>query len=139
MKLFFALFAASLLSTPSFAQQEPWKKDQVLPTAGLAAKIQSGKDIPLILNVGPMENIKTAVKVGATNTEDGIRKLESMVSAVDKSKEIVLYCGCCTYSNCPNIRPAFTALEKLGFKNVRVLYIPEGIKPDWSGKGFPME
>ncbi len=138
MKLFIHTLFAVLFTMHSFAQ-EPWTKEQVMPTALLATKIQSGKDVPVILNVGPMENIKGAVKVGATNSEEGINKLGNMVAGIDKNKEIVLYCGCCTYSNCPNIRPAFTALEKMGFKKVRVLYIPEGIKPDWAAKGYPME
>lgn len=124
----------------SLAQQDPWKKEQVMPTAVLASKIKNnGKDLPVILNVGPMENIKTAVKVGPVNTEAGIRELRSAVALIDKNKEVVLYCGCCTYSNCPNIRPAFSKLEELGFKNVKVLNIPEGINPDWIDKGYPME
>jgi hypothetical protein len=136
--LLFALFTLTL-ALPSQAQQEPWKKEQVMPTATLAARIQSGKEIPVILNVGPMDNIKTALRVGATNTDEGIAKLKTTVAGLDKNKEVVIYCGCCTYSNCPNIRPAFKAMEDWGFKKVRVLNIPEGIKPDWSGKGYPME
>lgn len=139
MKIFFAVLTALLFSVPSFAQHEPWRKEQVMPTAELATKIRSGKNIPLILNVGPMENIKSAVKVGATNSDEGIQKLGTVVSGIDKNKEIVIYCGCCSYSSCPNIRPAFEELERSGYKNVKVLYIPEGISQDWTSKGYPME
>lgn len=98
-----------------------------MSTAVLAAKIQSEKDLPLILNVGPMDNIKTAVRIGAANTEDGIGKLKATVAGMDRKRQAVIYCGCCTYSNCPNIRPAFEALTDMGVKNVMVLNIPEGV------------
>lgn len=139
MKYIVAFLAFLALCDQGFSQADPWKKEQIMPTAVLAAKIGSEKELPLILNVGPMENIKTALKVGATNTSEGIEKLKETVSGTNRNREVVLYCGCCTYSNCPNIRPAFEELQKLGFKNVKVLYIPEGIKPDWVAKGYPME
>lgn len=138
MKTLLTVFAC-LLSFSSFAQGYPWKKEQVMPIAVLAAKIQSEKDLPLILNVGPMDNIKTAVKIGAANTEKGISKLKTTVAGMDCKRPAVIYCGCCSYSNCPNIRPAYEALTEMGFKDVMVLNIPEGIVPDWSGKGYPME
>ena len=139
MKTLLLAFGALLITFSSFAQGYPWKKEQVMSTAVLAAKIQSEKDLPLILNVGPMDNIKTAVKIGAAHTDEGIGKLKTTVAGMDHNRQAVIYCGCCSYSNCPNIRPAFEALTELGFKNVMVLNIPEGILPDWSGKGYPME
>lgn len=139
MKTFLTAFAAFLITFPAFGQGYPWKKEQVLSTAVLAAKIDSEKDLPLILNVGPMKNIKTAVQVGAVNSEEGIEKLKTAVAGIDRNRQTVVYCGCCTYSNCPNIRPAYETLRELGFKDVMVLNIPEGIVPDWSGKGYPME
>jgi thiosulfate/3-mercaptopyruvate sulfurtransferase len=139
MKILLIALVAALSVSHSFAQ-DPWKKEQIMPTAVLAAKISSNaKDLPVILNVGTMENIKTAIKIGPANTEAGLAQLRSTAASLDKKKEVVVYCGCCTYSNCPNIRPAFSELESLGFKNVKVLNIPEGILPDWSGKGYPME
>jgi thiosulfate/3-mercaptopyruvate sulfurtransferase len=140
MKTLIITLSAILSFSQSFAQQDPWKKEQVMPTATLASKIQSkSKDLPFIINVGPMGNIKTAISIGSANTEAGIGKLKLTAASLDKNKTVVLYCGCCTYSNCPNIRPAFKELESLGFKNVKVLNIPEGLTPDWIGKGYPME
>lgn len=127
MKTFLTTFAAFMITFRSFGQGYPWKKEQVMSTAVLAAKIQSEKDLPLILNVGPMDNIKTAVRIGAANTEDGIGKLKATVAGMDRKRQAVIYCGCCTYSNCPNIRPAFEALTDMGVKNVMVLNIPEGV------------
>jgi len=141
MKTIILTSAIALLFLSSFVQQqEPWKKEQVMPTKELAEKIQRNtKDLPVIFNVGPMENIKTAIKTGNTDEEEGIKKLTTSVSALKKSTKIVVYCGCCSYANCPNIRPAFKKLQELGFKNVKVLDIPEGLKPDWVAKDYPVE
>jgi thiosulfate/3-mercaptopyruvate sulfurtransferase len=140
MKKIYSTLMAIFIIANSLAQQNPWKKEQIMLTKDLAAKIQNkSKDTPVILNVGPMENIKTAVKVGATNTTAGMNNLKSIVAGIDKNKEIVIYCGCCSYDNCPNIRPAFQMLQELGFKKVKVLDIPEGIKPDWVAKNYPIE
>jgi hypothetical protein len=141
MKTIMLSAVAVFFTLSSFVQQpDPWKKEQVMPTKELAEKIQSNsKDLPVIFNVGPMENIKTAIKIGNTDADEGIKKLISTVSAMKKSSKIVVYCGCCSYANCPNIRPAFKKLQELGFKNVKVLDIPEGLKPDWVAKEYPVE
>ncbi len=52
---------------------------------------------------------------------------------------VVVYCGCCTAQNCPNIRPSFAYLKEQGFTNVRLLDIETGLYPDWVDKGYPME
>lgn len=141
MKTITLTLAITLLLLSSFIQQpEPWTKQQIMPTKELAEKIQNNaKDLPVIFNVGPMENIKTAIKTGNTDEDEGIKKLTASVSAMKKSSKIVIYCGCCSYANCPNIRPAFKKLQELGFKNVKVLDIPEGLKPDWVAKDYPVE
>jgi len=141
MKTIIISLITTLITLSSFIQQpDPWKKEQIMSTKDLAAKIQSNsKDLPVIINVGPMENIKTAIKVGNGDSDEGIKKLTTTVSGMKKTSKMVIYCGCCSYANCPNIRPAFKKLQELGFKNVKVLDIPEGIKPDWVAKGYPVE
>jgi len=135
-----SLIAVFFTLSSFIQQQDPWKKEQVMSTKELATKIQNNaKDLPVIFNVGPMENIKTAIKLGNADSDEGLKKLTTTVSAMKKSSKIVIYCGCCSYANCPNIRPAFKKLQELGFKNVKVLDIPEGIKPDWVAKGYPVE
>lgn len=124
----------------AYGQTPLWKKEQLMPTAELAEKIKTNaKDKPLILNVGPMENIKTAIFVGRATSVTGIEKIKSTVAMENKNKEVVVYCGCCSYASCPNIKPAYDALIAAGFKNAKVLELPEGIKPDWVAKGYPME
>lgn len=55
------------------------------------------------------------------------------------TREIVLYCGCCPWRDCPNIRPAFRVFRELGFTRVKVLYLPASFAQDWVEKGFPVE
>jgi thiosulfate/3-mercaptopyruvate sulfurtransferase len=124
----------------SFSQTPIWKKESLMPTKDLAEKIQTNaKDKPIIFNVGPMDNIKTAVFVGRGTSATCTEKMKSTLAMENKNKSIVIYCGCCSYASCPNIKPAFDALIAAGFKNAKVLDLPEGIKPDWVAKGFPME
>ncbi|MBA2610509.1 MAG: rhodanese-like domain-containing protein [Bacteroidetes bacterium] len=122
------------------SQTPLWTKDQLMPTKDLAEKIKTNaKDKPIILNVGPMELIKTAVEVGRATSVTGIEKIKSTVAMENKNKVVVVYCGCCSYASCPNIKPAYDALISTGFKNAKVLELPDGIKPDWVAKGYPME
>lgn len=122
--------------------QDLWKKEQLMPTKELADKINANipaKEKPLILNVGPMELIKSAIDVGRATSVTGIEKIKSTVALEPKTRTVVVYCGCCSYASCPNIKPAYDALIAAGFKNAKVLELPEGIKPDWVAKGYPME
>lgn len=137
----FTFLVTIVLILSSFAGvYEPWKKEQITDPKELATLLQSdSKNIPAILNVGPMGNIKSAIKVGEVASLQGINKLVSVATAIPKNKDVVIYCGCCSYDNCPNIRPAFTKLKELGFKNCKVLNITESLRVDWQAKGYPME
>ena len=109
----------------------------------LAKVLQSAaKPKPLILNVGPrllfqQAHITGAEYVGAGSDAQGLEALRSRVKALPKKTSIVLYCGCCPWSHCPNVRPAFAELQKLGFTSVKVLYIANNFGADWVAKGYP--
>jgi hypothetical protein len=140
MKHVFTLVLAFSGLLSAFSQAPTWKKEQLMPTQELADKIKTNaKDKPIIFNVGPMENIKTAVFVGRATSATCVEKMKSTLAMESKTKPIVVYCGCCSYASCPNIKPAYDALIGLGFKNTKVLELPEGIKPDWVAKDYPME
>jgi hypothetical protein len=66
--------------------------------------------------------------------EEGHRdpELESVAAALDGSKEVVLYCGCCPMRECTNIRPAYSALKRFGFTTIRVLNIANDLDNDWT-------
>ena len=50
----------------------------------------------------------------------------------------MIYCGCCPWSHCPNVKPADDALRAMGFTNVKVLYIADNFGADWVNKGYPV-
>ncbi len=134
------IIAICTLFMINVSSAQNWKKENLMPPAELAEKLQSSSaDKPIVFNVGPMENIKSARYVGKGTSITTISKMKSELSMESKNKTVVIYCGCCSFSNCPNIKPAFDELVKAGFKNTKVLEIPEGIKPDWVAKGYPME
>ena len=69
---------------------------------------------------------------------EGLATLEKLVAKLPRNQEIVIYCGCCPWDNCPNIRPAFRALKDMGFSNLKVLEIRERLFDNWTAKGFPI-
>ena len=82
-------------------------------------------------------HIPGAVYAGPGSTPAGIQSLESVVASLPKDKSIVLYCGCCPWSRCPNVGPAYSRLHKLGFTRVKVLYMANNFGDDWVTKGYP--
>ena len=119
-------------------KQEPWNNSQLMTTKVLADKILKNETGNiLILSVGPDAVIKGSVDIGPAREEENRNKLTDYLKDVPRDKEVVIYCGCCPFDRCPNIRPAFSALNKMGFKNARLLDIPKNIKVDWLDKGYP--
>lgn len=120
---------------------EPWKQEQLMKPEELAELLNDAdkKNDPVIFNIGPAGAIKGSIEIGFVNDSKGIKKLESNLKNLSKDKFIVLYCGCCPFEHCPNIRPAFDLLNKKGYKNHRLLDLPKNLKVDWIDKGFPME
>lgn len=124
----------------AFKKQDPIKKENLIQPQELANLIVNPKAVkPVIFNVGNVDQIKGAINIGAINTEEGMKKFKFEVGRLAKDKQIVVYCGCCSSDNCPNIRPAIKYLIDNGYKNAKVLNIPVGIKEDWVQKGFPVE
>ena len=95
------------------------------------------KDL-LVLSIGPDAIIKGSAAIGPTSEKENLEKLRQYLSDVPKNKEVVIYCGCCPFDRCPNIRPAFKVLDDMDFKNGKLLDIPQNIKVDWLDKGYPM-
>ena len=80
-----------------------------------------------------------AVCHGAAGTPQGLADLKEWAASVPKSANVVVYCGCCPLSKCPNIRPALLALRQMGFTHAQVLRIPTDFNTDWIAKGYPVE
>ncbi len=130
-----------MLGSKAYAQQkaEPWSKKQLIATETLASRIEQGETENLfILSIGPDAIIKGSVDIGPTMEAENLDKLKHYLKDVPKNKEVVIYCGCCPFERCPNIRPAFTVLKDLGFKNGKLLDIPQNIKVNWLDNDYPM-
>jgi len=76
--------------------------------------------------------------IGPASSESGLQQLRKRVDSLPRTKFILLYCGCCPWGHCPNVKPADDALQALGFTNVKVLYIAENFGTNWVDKGFPI-
>lgn len=97
---------------------------------------------PLVLNVGPsilymQVHIPGAEYIGPGSDKQGLARLRTRVKSLPHNKFIVLYCGCCPWNHCPNVRPAYNELQSMKFTNVKVLYIANNIGTDWVDKGYP--
>ncbi len=115
----------------------------LIQPADLAATLGHASGVkPLILQVGfrklyDQAHIPGAEYAGPASDADGLRVLRERVAKLPKASAIVIYCGCCPWSRCPNIAEAYHTLRALGFKDLKVLYIANNFGSDWVDKGFP--
>lgn len=130
---------ASPGTTPALGVSNPWSNSELLDPSKLAAILKTGETkSPAIFNVGTVEDIPGAQHIGTLNNAENLQKFRSKVTALSKNTEVVIYCGCCPFFKCPNIRPAFNELKKSGFTNIKVLDLPTNLKTDWIAKGYPV-
>ncbi|MBS1525836.1 MAG: rhodanese-like domain-containing protein [Bacteroidetes bacterium] len=137
----FATTARAQVSSlnPSAPGINPWTQDQLLAPATLGEQLKANKPHALILNIGKVEDIKNAKHIGAANQKENLDKLTKEVSPLPRNTELIIYCGCCPLATkCPNVRPAFLELKRLGFTNIRVLNLPTNLQTDWISKGYPL-
>jgi len=85
------------------------------------------------------KHIPGSVYAGPGARAEGLDALKAAVEKLPKDREIVIYCGCCPWDHCPNIRPAFALLHDLGFTHVKALYIAANLKTNWIDPGYPVE
>ena len=103
----------------------------------------SGKEKPLMIQVGShvlfsQAHIPGSEYIGPASSESGLQQLRKRVASLPRTKFIILYCGCCPWGHCPNVKPADDALQALGFTNVKVLYIADNFGTNWVEKGYPV-
>lgn len=102
----------------------------------------SGEE-PLILQVGSHvlyaeAHIPGSEYAGAAGQEAGLQALRDRVKELKRNRLLVIYCGCCPWSKCPNIRPAYQQLHALGFTRVKVLYLADNFGVNWVNEGYPI-
>jgi len=117
---------------------------QLVDPEELVKILQSPKgEKPLLIQVGShvlyeQAHIPSSEYIGPASSESGIQQLRKRVESLPRNKFIVIYCGCCPWNHCPNVKPADDALRALGFTNLKVLYIPDNFGANWVDKGYPV-
>jgi thiosulfate/3-mercaptopyruvate sulfurtransferase len=116
----------------------------LLQPAELAATLnRAAAPQPLILQVGFRKlflqaHIPQSEYLGPASEEAGLAQLRTRVAKLSKDNVIILYCGCCPWSHCPNIAAAYEALHALHFTQVKVLYIADNFGDNWVNQGYPV-
>jgi thiosulfate/3-mercaptopyruvate sulfurtransferase len=124
---------------------DPWTSADVVQPADLAQEIrEKNPTAPTILYVGFRTlyaggHITGAVFHGTASSDSGMAEMKKWADTLPRAANLVIYCGCCPFDKCPNVRPAFAALHAMGLTHLRVLALPENFNADWIEKGFPIE
>ena len=121
------------ITIPAEAMLQPAELVQMLNTSAKPLVLQTGSHV-----LYAEAHIPGSEYAGPTATSAGIEALRARVAGLNKDSLIVIYCGCCPWSRCPNIRPAYQQLQALGFTNVKALYLAQNFGTDWVEKGYPL-
>ncbi|PYU23438.1 MAG: rhodanese-like domain-containing protein [Acidobacteria bacterium] len=130
-----------------------------VPSAGKAAELATAVQIepevlakllqgsktgtkPVVLHVGfknfyDQARIPGSYYAGPGFRPEGLELLRQRVASLQPEQLIVLYCGCCPWDKCPNVKPAYDALHAMGFTNVKVVHIAENFGANWMNAGLP--
>lgn len=138
---------AAILLVPASAvvahQASAIPASRLINPGELVKIIQSKAEQPLLIQVGShvlyaQAHIPLSEYIGPASSENGLQQLRTRVRPLPRNKFIVIYCGCCPWNHCPNVKPAADALGAMGFTNVKVLYIADNFGADWVNKGYPV-
>jgi len=114
-----------------------WTDKQLMQPSVLADIMNSKKEDVTIISVGPFNTIPNAINIGMVSEKDKLDKFNQQLSTLKKDQKIVIYCGCCPYEHCPNVRPAIDALKEMKFTNYYLLDLPNNLRINWIDKGYP--
>jgi len=133
-------FAFLFICAQNANAQNPqnWTSQQLIQPSELAPVLKT-KNVPVIFSVGPAATIPGSIEIGMVKEKANLEKFKKQLSSLPKNSKIVVYCGCCPYEHCPNVRPAIDVLKEMKFTNYKLLDLPHNIKTDWIDKGFPSE
>lgn len=142
-KLLIILFLLSVFiisCSKSDKNNDPWTKDQLMEPSVLASIINDQtKKQPIILDIGSFGGVKNSIRIGPARVQANLEKLKEAAGKYSKDADIVIYCGCCPFKDCPNIRPAFSLLKEMEYTNFKLLNLPHNMQTDWISKGYPTE
>jgi thiosulfate/3-mercaptopyruvate sulfurtransferase len=142
--------SATIVSVPAIRGDDkksvdPWADSQLVQPAKFAHElVDKYSSVPTVIYVGFRSlyaggHIPGASYHGTASTEEGLADLKKWADTLPRTTELVIYCGCCPFAKCPNIRPGFSALDKMGFKKMRVIVFPTSFAADWAEKGYPIQ
>jgi thiosulfate/3-mercaptopyruvate sulfurtransferase len=143
-----ALLSAALLAfaATAFSADKPAASiplEHLVQPADFAKQLQdTSAPKPLMLHVGfktmfDQAHIPGSEYAGPGNTGAGLQVLRDRVANLPKNTAIMIYCGCCPWSRCPNMAAAYDALIELRFTNIKGMQINDNFGTDWVDKGFP--
>lgn len=136
---FSALAQSFPKNTSLGSSKDTWTKNELIEPATLASIIKNSKAVqPMIFNIGVVDDIKGAKNMGAASEKENLAKFKKTLAKLPKNTSLIVYCGCCPFDRCPNIRPAFQAIKDGGFTKGRLLNLPTNLKTDWINKGYPL-
>jgi thiosulfate/3-mercaptopyruvate sulfurtransferase len=122
----------------------PFGPGSLIEPDQLASALSQSKEKPPIVCVGFKSlfegaHVPNALYLGPARTPEGLNALRQWAENLPREKMVVVYCGCCPWDKCPNIRPAYSELRKMGFTNIKVLHISQDFAKDWVDKGLPVD
>ncbi len=123
---------------------ESWKPDDLIQPEALARMLRQENAHPALIYVG-FERLYAATRLpgarfgGPASTPAGLELLRNLLSSIPRDRQVIIYCGCCPWDHCPNIRPAFRLMREMKFRNAKALYITGNMHSDWIEKGYPVE
>jgi hypothetical protein len=137
--------AAASRTAKAGQSSEPWTPGQVVAPAAFAKELADSPASrrPAVVCVGfrtlyEGAHIPGASFHGPAWNAEGLADLKKWAEPLPRSSNIVVYCGCCPLSHCPNLRPGFAALRDMGFTHLRVLLMPNNLAADWIRPGYPI-
>lgn len=135
----YSLAQTTIRANQALDKKDNWTQKDLIEPSALAAIINNPKTAqPKIFNIGVVDNIKGAINLGGVSEKENLLKLNNALSKLPKNTFVVVYCGCCPFERCPNIRPAVNMLKTKGFTNGKLLNLPTNLKQNWIEKGYPM-
>ena len=134
------LFIISVLFfSVSTQAQNPvnWTDKQLMQPATLADIIKNNPKDVTIISVGPFNTIPGTIDIGMVSEPKKMTNFKTQLASIKKDAHIVIYCGCCPYEHCPNVRPAIDVLKEMKFTNYYLLDLPNNLRINWMDKGYP--
>ena len=101
--------AAQPAQHPAQIPGDPWTPAQTVQPQDLLKELASASHRPVVVCVGfhPLfegAHVPGAVFHGSASASEGLDDLKKWAQSVPRSANVVVYCGCCPMTHCPNIR-----------------------------------